>query len=256
MKNILIACDLDNTLIHSYKQKRDGDMCIEWINGKEQSYINKETYEQIEELKMLARYTPLTTRSIEQYLRINWKPGAEPEYAVTTNGAILLSNNERVSSWDETSYKFMDEYRKDLDDILAMLESQKEDLHIRCRKVDEMYVFAYCEDGGSVEGIADTFSEKTRLRVEYFGRKIYFLPPQFNKGAALTRLKEKFVPEFVIAAGDSEIDITMLEIADLAYCKESIFDKVSNKNKKSFTNETDLINSILGDVRQFSEVGL
>ena len=65
MKNILIACDLDNTLIHSYKQKRDGDMCIEWINGKEQSYINKETYEQIEELKMLARYTPLTTRSIE-----------------------------------------------------------------------------------------------------------------------------------------------------------------------------------------------
>ena len=82
------------------------------------------------------------------------------------------------------------------------------------------------------------------------------MPPQFNKGAALTRLKEKFTPEFVIAAGDSEIDIPMLEIADLAYCKESIIDKVSNKNKKIFTNETDLINSMLGDVRQFSEVDL
>ena len=256
MKNILIACDLDNTLIHSYKQKRDGDICIEWIHDKEQSYINKETYEQIEELKKLSRYTPVTTRSIEQYLRINWKPGAEPEYAVTTNGAILLSNNERVSSWDETSYKFLDEYRKDLDDILAILDSQKEDLHIRCKKVDEMYVFAYCEDGVCVEDIADTFSKKTRLNVEYFGRKIYFLPPQFNKGAALKRLKEKFVPEFVMSAGDSEIDIPMLEIADLAYCKESIIDKVGNMNKKSFTNEKDLINSILKDVGYFSEVGL
>ena len=39
MKNILFACDLDNTLIHSYKSKREGDICIEWIKDKEQSKI-------------------------------------------------------------------------------------------------------------------------------------------------------------------------------------------------------------------------
>ena len=38
-KNLIFATDLDNTLIHSYKSKRDGDICIEKYQGKEFSYI-------------------------------------------------------------------------------------------------------------------------------------------------------------------------------------------------------------------------
>ncbi len=115
-----------------------------------------------------------------------------------------------------------------------------------------MYVLSYCKEGICVEDIVREYSKKTRLDIEYSGKKIYFLPPQFNKGEAIKRLKKIFMPRFVIAAGDSEIDIPMLELADLAYCKESIIKEVKNKNKRSFFDETDLLESILKDVEQFT----
>ena len=31
MKEILLACDVDNTLIHSWKHRKEGDLCIEYI---------------------------------------------------------------------------------------------------------------------------------------------------------------------------------------------------------------------------------
>ena len=37
MKKVILACDLDNTLIHSYKHKKDDDICIEFIKEKEQA---------------------------------------------------------------------------------------------------------------------------------------------------------------------------------------------------------------------------
>ncbi len=40
---ILFACDLDDTLIHSYKHKNSRDICIELLKGSEQSYISEKT---------------------------------------------------------------------------------------------------------------------------------------------------------------------------------------------------------------------
>ncbi len=250
MNNILIACDLDNTLIHSYKHKKDGDVCIEWIHDKEQGYAGEGVYELLAEVKKYAQFIPVTTRSIEQYSRIKWLKDTEPEYAVTTNGAILLQDGNKVPEWGEESQIVLNKYQKDLDDMLSLLEA--EDAYIRRRKVDEMYVFSYCKEGICVEDKVREYVDKTRLDIEYSGKKIYFLPPQFNKGEAVKRLKKMFKPGFVIAAGDSEIDIPMLELADLAYCKESIIKDVNNKNKRSFLNERDLIKSVLRDIKQLS----
>lgn len=246
MKNILIACDLDNTLIHSYKHQKDCDICIEKIHDKDQGFINENAFKILSKIKENAEYVPVTTRSIEQYLRIEFDADAKPEHAVTTNGSILLNGMNRDLTWDSESAKTLKEYQKDLDEILLMLE--EDDSYIRRRKVDEMYVFAYCKEGVSAEEKVKYYLDKTRLDIEFSGKKIYFLPPEFNKGVALLRLKEYFKPDYVIAAGDSEIDIPMLEGADLAFCKKAVFDQVKNKNKICFDNEIELLEAILKEV--------
>lgn len=249
MNKIVIACDLDNTLIHSYKYKKDGDICIEWIDGEEQGFTDEKTFELLEEVRKNAEFVPVTTRSIEQFTRINWERDVCPEFAVTTNGAMLLKRGTKDSSWEDESKQLLENYRTELDDILAKL--QEEDCYVRCRKVDEMYVYVSCKDGVDVDRIVSYYSDKTKLNIAASGRKIYFLPPDFNKGSAIERLKACFKPEFIIAAGDSKIDIPMLEKADLAFCKPSIFDAVDNKNKRIFIDENDLMGSILNEIKSW-----
>ena len=57
---------------------------------------------------------------------------------------------------------------------------------------------------------------RTRLTGELSGRKLYFFPPGLSKGDALVRLRERFAPARVLCAGDSGIDVPMLEQADVA----------------------------------------
>ena len=246
MKNILITCDLDNTLIHSYKHKRENDICIEWLNDKEQSFMDPGVYDLVTDIKRYARFVPVTTRSIAQYMRIKWNDEACPEYAVTTNGAILLDKTERDSSWDEESDKLVVEYKEEMDRLLS--EVMKEDVFCKCRIVDDMYVFAYCNEGIDAKEISERYVGKTSLDIAGGGRKLYFFPQHFNKGSAVKRLCERFDAQYVIAAGDSEIDIPMLELADLAFCREEIFDKVNNSNKRLFNDEKELMNAIRNEI--------
>ncbi len=243
MKKILMACDLDNTLIHSYKKKKEGDVCIELIKGKEQGFINDSIREKMRRLNEKVIFVPITTRSIEQYLRIQWEQIVIPRYAVTTNGAILLDNGEKDPAWLGESDTILENYKDELSRILALLE--QEDDYIRCRSVDGMYVFAYCKEGIEAEKKVRYYQEKTALDVISSGKKIYFLPGEFNKGYALQRLKRLIRPDYIIAAGDSEIDIPMLELADLALCKQEIADRVGNGNKRVFYDESSLVNTVM-----------
>ena len=74
MKEILLACDLDNTLIYSYKHRVPGDSCVEWLDGQEQSFMTERTQALLRQLPANVRLVPVTTRSKEQYQRICWRP--------------------------------------------------------------------------------------------------------------------------------------------------------------------------------------
>ena len=65
MKEILLACDLDNTLIYSYKHRVPGDSCVEWLDGQEQSFMTERTQALLRQLPANVRLVPVTTRSKE-----------------------------------------------------------------------------------------------------------------------------------------------------------------------------------------------
>lgn len=176
--------------------------------------MSPKSYEMLHELLQQNVFVPVTTRSVEQYRRITWPQGSEPTYAITTNGAILIERSEINEEWLNDSNKAVAAYRSEITRLHTLLSSQEK--YIRCRIVDDMYLFAYCKDNVNIEDCVHEHSEKTPLNVIASGRKLYFLPPSITKGTAVRKLKNALNPMKVVCAGDSKIDLSMLCEADIA----------------------------------------
>lgn len=203
---ILFACDLDNTLIHSYKYRRAGDICVEHYEGREQSFISPRTLELIKNFSEQNLFIPVTTRSIAQYRRIFWTEDFKPRYAVVTNGAYFLDGDNQENFLREVATPYQDELNR-------QLAAADEKIFSIARIVDESFLFLKCRD--DIEPAEISFD--TNLTVEHFGKKIYLFPPELNKGEALKLLIKRFSPEKVFAAGDSSIDLPMLQLADVSF---------------------------------------
>ena len=94
--------------------------------------------------------------------------------------------------------------------------------YIRCRIVDNAYLFVYCKDNIDIKKQENYCQKRTTLKVISSGRKIYFFPPKMDKGFALNLLKKKIKPIKVISAGDSIIDIPMLIAAEHSFAVKEL----------------------------------
>ena len=220
MKDIVFASDLDNTLLYSRSHKREGDICVEHIKGEAHGFMTPLAIERLREVSQKVRLIPVTTRSIEQYRRIEWPEGTAPEYAVTTNGAVLLKNGEADAAWRETHDALIAPAREEIARCHALYLGDR--AFIRCRIVDDAYLFVYCADGVDAREMAAECQKQTNLRVEPSGRKIYFFPQRLTKGAALRELRRRFSPRKVYAAGDTAIDAPLLAAADRAFAAKTL----------------------------------
>lgn len=229
--NVLFASDLDNTLLFSHKHRKPSDICVEYLDGKEQGFFTKTVVERLGSIHNSLLFIPVTSRSIDQYKRIQFPKEGIPQYAVTTNGAILLVNGEVDARWHDISRAAVEPWQQQLQEthgLLAHIPQAK-----RFRIVDEMYLFTACDTPAEAEAVARATRGKTLLDVAVSGRKVYFFPPPINKGQALTRLKERFAPECTISAGDTPIDLPMLEGADWAIVPDAALgDQLSPGHQK------------------------
>lgn len=82
--------------------------------------------------------------------------------------------------------------------------------------VDETYLFVYCAAHVDAAAMGEKLRGMTGLTVCVGGKKIYLLPPQLHKGTAIARLRQRYPECRIIAAGDSGMDIDMLNAADHA----------------------------------------
>ena len=213
---IIFNCDLDNTLIYSYKHDIGKDkVCVEIYNEKEISYMTNSSYNMLHKISEKVLFVPTTTRSIEQYKRINF--GCDNiKYALVCNGGILLVNGVIDELW----YKESLEIIKDTTDQMKLaIEALSRDKNVcfEIRDINELFIFTKSENPvRSVDLLKNTL-DLNLMDVFNNGQKVYAVPKKMNKGNAILRLKEKLDAKMTIAAGDSEFDIPRLNLADISF---------------------------------------
>ncbi|MCL2053069.1 MAG: HAD hydrolase family protein [Oscillospiraceae bacterium] len=213
---MLFASDLDNTMIHSYKTAKKGDICVELKDGKELSFMSPEAYSLLKTVASECLFVPITTRSLEQYRRITL--GVKPEYALAAHGALLLVNGEVDRQW-------ACETRAMLGDGLPAIKEC--DLLFDIRYADEFFIFAKSENPDSAVEYLKTVIDVNQFFICSVHNKVYVFPKGLDKGTALARLKKRLQPKMVACAGDSVLDIPMLEVSDIAIAPKALAHKLA-----------------------------
>lgn len=221
---IAFNTDLDNTLIYSYKHDiGENKRNVEFYQGREISFITDKTFELLNRVKEKVLIIPTTTRTQEQYERIDLGIG-KFKYALVCNGGILLVDGERDNEWMKESYRIIESSRSALEKAAKILENESR-RKFEVRFIEEMFVFTKCNEPEIVVEDIKTLLDETLVDVFNNGEKIYVVPKTLNKGTAIERLKGYIGADILIAAGDSEFDISMLRKADKgivpAYFKDS-----------------------------------
>lgn len=212
---MIFFTDLDGTVIRSASKKRAGDIVVEYKDGYEITCISSESAEILADLS--DSVIPVTSRSIEQYKRINI-PGFMPKYALVSNGGNLLINGVPDKDWSKRSSGIAEKRSEDLTACRKLLEKDS-DRSFEIRLVDGLFLFT---KSNAPEVTLQYLNERlgTMIGLDLYntGAKIYAIPKELNKGAAVIRLVEKLgdYEEKIVCAGDSVMDIPMLECADTA----------------------------------------
>ena len=213
---MIFASYLDNTLIHSYKRALPSDVCVEVKEGRALSFMTPEARRMLRKVRDVCRFVPVTTRSLEQYRRLSLAEDAAPDFALVCSGAILLRHGEVDAEWLHESRETLKECAAHLEHYAGFLSRFSPDVRI----VDGFLIFAGFKHG-DVESVNLAASETERvidkklfeLQVVY--GKIYIMPKALNKGIALSRLAGDR-KDLLVCAGDSLLDLSMLEIADIS----------------------------------------
>lgn len=226
---IVFHTDLDNTLIYSYKHDIGRDKrCVEVYHGQELSFVTQGTHRllhKLSEWKQQVLIVPTTTRTTEQYLRIDLGVGGFP-YALVCNGGVLLAagTDDDIAAgnavvredkkWYRDSLEMIQDSMGELRRAMKLLD-QEPRRTFELRFIRDLFVFTKCKDSGTVVGDLKKVLDAEVVDVFSKGAKVYVVPRVLSKGNAVSRFRKYIGAGYVIAAGDGEFDVSMLEAADL-----------------------------------------
>ncbi len=233
---ILFYCDLDNTLIYSYKHEiKSRKRCAEIYQGREISFMTDTAYQLLRKLKNMVSIVPTTTRTMEQYQRIDLGIGTL-DYALVCNGGVLFLHGKEDADWYEETLARIAESRETLIYGEELLKKDKN----RCfevRNIRDLFLFTKSENPNASAEYLKKHIDTQKAEVFCNGIKVYIVPRQLNKGSALLRLKKKLGAEFAIAAGDSGFDVPMLNQADFAIAPPALKNEKGLLGKTIYTEE-------------------
>lgn len=226
--------DLDNTLIYSHRRTITGNrILVERLNGKEQSYMTEYAFSFFREADWLT-LIPVTTRSEEQYRRLLLPEVFQIQFALLCNGGKLLVQGHEDPEWTEQTLELV---REDLQD-LGMLGSRLGDLcNQEVRKPEKYYCYSISDTPERICGILRNEYPKGNIRIEHDHRKIYLFPQRLNKGEALRRFMGKYKINVTVGAGDSIIDIPMLNEVDYPLASASLRESMISPAVRMLTGE-------------------
>lgn len=225
---VLYASDMDRTLIFSAAFLREVGKTVESESenlevcetkgDKIISYISKDVKKQLTEISRHPDVTfiPVTTRSIEQFKRIN--TGAYHKYAIVDCGGTILEDGEPIKEWEDY---IANQYTKPAMMWLFMDMGEIKGIE-KLEIVDQKFLFAKLGDDATHDGkYFDEASAYVKQRYPDFeilrqGKKVYAVPRAFSKAIALRWMQKRLEINTLVASGDSLVDLNMLALANYA----------------------------------------
>lgn len=241
---MVVFSDLDRSIIYSKKFLQDNiDLFeIELYKNENISYISKNTVEKIKDIKKNCYFIPTTTRTIDQFNRIDFKRyGIDFKYAITANGGNILVDGKIDRGYESYIEKKLKE-SANIDEVVAAFKIYKNIDGINNLKIAQnLFFYIVVEerlfDIKKIDEFKD-FINNLKWDMYVSGRKIYFLPRAIKKSTAIKYICENLGYEETFAIGDSTMDIDMLE-----FCKNSYVlkhgDILNHINNSSFTISED-----------------
>ena len=215
--------DLDRTIIYSNKFL-DTDKeykCIETYKDKEISYISLDTIKYIKEIQENTLFIPTTTRTVEQFQRINFQENKIVfPWAITSNGGCILKDNKILKSWSDKVEKI----KANSEPIKNMVDEFKQYIKLpyvtNFKVVEELFFYIVVEkDKFNIKDLDDYIEKLDFWNWSFYisGRKIYFLPRGITKENAIDYIINELGVSDFIAIGDSNMDAGMLKMAGTSY---------------------------------------
>lgn len=236
---VVFHTDLDNTLIYSYRHDIGRDkICAEVYQGREISFITRKTLQLLQQIRTREEQmlvVPTTTRTMEQYQRIDLGVGGL-RYALVCNGGVLLVDGKEDKDWYLESLERIKGSRHMLDRALEFLEKEKRRT-FELRFIKDLFVFTKCEEPEAVVHELQKKMDADVVDVFHNGVKVYVVPKALGKGTAVERFRKYAGADFVIAAGDSAFDISMLEAADYGIAAPELAQKFRFSDKVNCPSE-------------------
>jgi len=224
----VLASDLDRTLIYPARTLPKGAdaLVVEYYNGRGVSVASSATVRALRELASYDAFVPVTTRSRKQLERITpvWSI-ARNGWAICANGFTLLDRGVEDAGWKAivdagcAESAPLDEAREVFEREIGSPETVGW-MH-SLRHCDDRFLFTTItrtQAPPDLESIAMQALAPLHWRAVWHGRKLYALPAALGKGPAAAYLRERLEIDVLLSAGDSVLDIGLLESADVAWC--------------------------------------
>lgn len=224
---MIFASDLDQTMMYSKRAFRLEEgapeppvRLIETYEGRDISFMTTAAIDLLKEVNEKMIFLPVTTRTMSQFKRITlFQEEIIPEMAVTSNGGNILVNGKADLEWQHGIRAKMNEGSISPKDLKKQFsEIAHENWIISERTADELFhYYIINQELAPHDELADfeKVTAEAGWKMSLQGRKLYFVPKPVNKWDAVAHIKEKMGKTFVAAAGDSLLDLCMLEVADL-----------------------------------------
>lgn len=226
---MLVACDLDRTLIYSRSAAAlDGGtdparlVPVEYRDGSAVSFMTAAAGAMLTEVAMRSVFVPVTTRTPAQLARVDLPLGRSSSpgrvsFSVAANGGVLLVDGAEDAAWTAHVADRVAQVAP-LASAVAALACACAPRWTRSRRIAHgLFCYAVVDRGampaGAVGGLAH-WAETNGWTVSMQGSKLYLVPQPLTKSAAVAEVTRRAGTCLTLAAGDSLLDIDLLEAAD------------------------------------------
>lgn len=220
---VLVAADLDRTLIYSRRAMRLGPamaapVCVEVHEGRAVSFVTAAAVPVLATLAARSVLVPVSTRTAAQLARVSL-PGPVPRWGVGANGGLLLEGGAPDPAWTRRVGARLRDAVPFARVWHRVLRRCAPEWTVALRDVDGLFCCAIVQPGRVPAGFAEQEAEWAAGRgwlTSVQGRRIYWVPAALRKGDAVAEIARRAGTERIVAAGDSLLDAELLLAADAA----------------------------------------